>query len=66
MFRHHLFKSWIALSTGKITTQRMIVRETNLCYPVDSDLSSGSIIHLLNNWGQILIFSQLVTYSGNT
>ena len=44
----------------------MIVRETNLCYPVDSDLSSGSIIHLLNNWGQILIFSQLVTYSGNT
>ena len=41
MFRHHLFKSWVALSTGKITIQRMIIRETKLCHPVDSDLSTG-------------------------
>ena len=66
MFRHHLFKSWIALSTGKITIQRMIVRETKLCYQWIVIYPVHSIIRLLNNWGQIFIFSQLVTFSGNT
>ena len=26
-------------------------KQNQLCYPVDSDLSGDSLIHLLNNWG---------------
>ena len=53
-FWPQLFKSWIALSTGEITIQRISVKKTNyacaiqwiVIYPVDS------VIHLLINWGQ--------------
>ena len=50
----HLFKHWIALSSGWITFQWIGIREINCIirwveiYPVDS------IIHLLNNRGQII------------
>ena len=44
----------------------MIVRETKLCYQWIVIYPVHSIIRLLNNWGQIFIFSQLVTFSGNT
>ena len=55
--RPQLFKSLIALSTGKITIQRIRVRETNcaiqwiVIYPMDS------VIHLLNNWGLIFCYN---------
>ena len=52
--RPQLFKHWIALSTGRVTIQWIIIWKT-ICimhcieiYPV------GSAIHFLNNWGQML------------
>ena len=39
--RPRLFKSWIALSTGKIAIQWLRFTKTILRYPVDSDLSGG-------------------------
>ena len=54
-FWPQLFKRWIALSTGKITIQRISIRETNYAirwieiYPLDS------AIQRLNNWGQVFI-----------
>ena len=51
--RPQLFKSWIAQSKGKITIQRISIKETNYTiqrieiYPVES------VIHLLKNLGQL-------------
>ena len=48
-----MLKRWIALSPGYMNIQRISISETNCAihwidiYPVDS------VIHHLNNWGQI-------------
>ena len=39
--RPRLFKSWIALSTGKIAIQWLSFTKTILRYPMDSDLYGG-------------------------
>ena len=41
VMRPQLFKSWIALSTGQITIQRISIKENQLRYPLNRDLSGG-------------------------
>ena len=49
-----MYSSWIALSTGLITIQRISVRTHNRFIQLDSDLFEwkDSVIYLLNHWGQ--------------
>ena len=50
--RPQLLKSWIALSTGLITVQRISVRETYCAIQRIEIYRMDSITHLLNNCGQ--------------
>ena len=51
---HGLFKRWITLSTPiNHYPVDSLVYFVDI-YPLDSDLSSHSVIHLSNNWGLVL------------
>ena len=51
--RSQLFKSWIAQSNGKITIQRISIRETNCTIQWIEICPVESVIHLLKNLGQL-------------
>ena len=40
-FRSQLFKKWIALSTGYINIKWISIKQSPLCYLLNSDLSGG-------------------------
>ena len=50
--RPWLFKSWIALSAGQITIQRISIKGNQLRYRLNRDNQVDSVIHLSNNRGQ--------------
>ena len=67
-----MFKRWIALSTGKITIQRISPRETNCAIkwidfcPVDSAIQrlnnrgqADTTIYLLNDWAKVTDISSV-------
>ena len=62
--RPRLFKSWIALSTGKIAIQWLSFTKTILLYPMDSDLSGGQRYPPFEQLGPDLLLTKPKETSG--